>query len=107
MELKHRPRIVDNLHPHGTIQDPMNEGIHGGARVFTIFFDKRTYLAEGPLDGPVARVLGRVLPKPASLHSAGEGQYLYRHGEYTYLLEKLDTGAAERIRSSWNGSRGL
>jgi len=107
MELKTRPKIIDHLHRNGTAQGPVNEGICGGIRTFTIFFENRSYLAEGPLDGAVTRVLGRVLPKPAGpQHAAGEGQCLYRHGEYTYLLEKLESADAERIRGRWNSSHG-
>lgn len=105
MRPEHRPRIINNLERHGRMRDPMNEGGYRGTRVFTILFETKTYLAEGPPDGTVATVIGRVLPKPASLRSAGEGQCLYRHEGYTYLLEKLDAGAAQLIRDGWNGAR--
>jgi len=106
MEPGHKPKITNNLQTHGIVRDPMNEGGYGSTKVFTIFFEKKTYLAEGPLDGPVTKLFGRVLPKPAGpQHAAGEGQCLYRHGEYTYLLEKLDAAVADQIKDTWNGAR--
>ena len=107
MELKVKPKIVDNIHGRGGTHIPMNEAIHASARVFTIFFEQKAYLAEGPLDGAVARVLGRVLPRPAGpSRAAGEGQCFHRHGDGADLLEKLETADAEGIRNGWNSKHG-